>query len=275
MVDDDIYLYFRILVEHKSFLSTWRKTFLHTREKEVFFLKHSQDFSCTNSPRKTIASDVCGGLSSTRSKKKWIHVSVRVKILRKSRLLPKNHADYNFFHQLMITLCLCLALMIFSFCRVNFFCPCEHGDNYHIRSWFRTDCHQKKMDSVKITTMKPSHALDHTIDLEFDDTEARRNARIDPSTVKMMQWYQKHNRVSDLKAPTGTDRSSDYARELIEDDDERLAMRNRWHASTSTWTTELRTDSPCHLRKRPTLKHGLDYCRSVFPNPWGKQAQSP
>ena len=34
----DIHPEFRTLMEHKAFLSTWCKTFLHTREKEVFFL---------------------------------------------------------------------------------------------------------------------------------------------------------------------------------------------------------------------------------------------
>ena len=74
----------------------------------------------------------------------------------------------------------------------------------------------------------------HTINLEFDDetmrpekaTEAPRNAGIDPSTMKMKQWYQTHNRVSEQKAPTGTNRASHHAREPIGDDDERLAMRN-------------------------------------------------
>ena len=82
----------------------------------------------------------------------------------------------------------------------------------------------------------------HIIDLEFDDetmrpekaTEAPRNAGIDPITMKMKQWYQKHNRVSNQKAPTGTDRASYQAREPIEEDDERLAMTKRRHASTST-----------------------------------------
>ena len=36
--DVDIHLDFRTLMEHKAFLSTWCKTFLHTREKEVVFL---------------------------------------------------------------------------------------------------------------------------------------------------------------------------------------------------------------------------------------------
>ena len=39
-------------------------------------------------------------------------------------------------------------------------------------------------------------------------TEAPRNAEIDLSTMKMKQWYEGHDRVSDRKAPTGTDRAS-------------------------------------------------------------------
>ena len=56
----------------------------------------------------------------------------------------------------------------------------------------------------------------HTINLEFDDetmkpekaAEAPRNAGTDPSTMEMKQWYQGHDRVSDQKAPTGTDNIS-------------------------------------------------------------------
>ena len=51
-------------------------------------------------------------------------------------------------------------------------------------------------------------------------SEAPRNARIDPNTMKMKRWYQGHDRVSDQKVPTGTDRSSCHAREQTEDDDE-------------------------------------------------------
>ena len=73
----------------------------------------------------------------------------------------------------------------------------------------------------------------HTINLEFDEeamkpekaTDAPRHAGIDPSTMKMKQWYQGQDRVSDQKAPTGRDRASYHARESIEDDNERVAMR--------------------------------------------------
>ena len=38
LLDVDIHPDLRTLLEHKAFLSTWCKTFLRTREKEVFFL---------------------------------------------------------------------------------------------------------------------------------------------------------------------------------------------------------------------------------------------
>ena len=71
----------------------------------------------------------------------------------------------------------------------------------------------------------------HTIDLELDEetmkpekaTGAPRNAGMDPRIMKMEQWYQGYDRVSDKKAPTGTDSASYQAREPLEDDDGRLA----------------------------------------------------
>ena len=55
----------------------------------------------------------------------------------------------------------------------------------------------------------------HTINLEFDEetmkpekaAEAPRNEGIDPSNMKMKHWYHGYDRVSDQKAPTGTERS--------------------------------------------------------------------
>ena len=41
----------------------------------------------------------------------------------------------------------------------------------------------------------------------------------------MKKWYQGQDRVSDQKAPTGTERASYQVREAIEDDHERLATR--------------------------------------------------
>ena len=48
-LDVDIHLDFRTLVEHKAFLSTWCKTCLHTREKEVFF-QNTRKISLAQTP---------------------------------------------------------------------------------------------------------------------------------------------------------------------------------------------------------------------------------
>ena len=74
----------------------------------------------------------------------------------------------------------------------------------------------------------------HSINLELDEenmkpekaTMAARNAGINRSTMKMKKWYQGSARVSDKNSLAG-DRPSYQARELVEDDDERLAMRQR------------------------------------------------
>ena len=73
----------------------------------------------------------------------------------------------------------------------------------------------------------------HSINLKLDEetmkpekaAEAPRNSGIDPSTMKMKQWYERYDRVSDKKAPTGTERASYQVREPTDDDDERLATR--------------------------------------------------
>ena len=124
-------------------------------------------------------------------------------------------------------LCLCLALMNLwqsvappSSSQVTMAILVPH--------WFvNSDSLSPEKDRLRVAFSR------HTIDLEFDDetmrpkkaTEAPRNARIDPSTMKMKQWHQTQNRVSDQRVHTGTNRASYHAREPIEDDDGRLAMR--------------------------------------------------
>ena len=68
-LDVDIHPDLKTLIEHKAFLSTWCKTFLHTREKEVFSLNTLSTSLAQTSPRRTMSGDVCGGLSSKRSKR--------------------------------------------------------------------------------------------------------------------------------------------------------------------------------------------------------------
>ena len=50
LLDVDIHPDFRTLVEHNAFFSTWCKSFLHTREKEVFFL-HTLEISLAQTPQ--------------------------------------------------------------------------------------------------------------------------------------------------------------------------------------------------------------------------------
>ena len=58
LLDVDIHLNFRTLIEHKAFLSTWCRTFMRTREKDVFLPECFEDSSRTNSSRRTIPCDV-------------------------------------------------------------------------------------------------------------------------------------------------------------------------------------------------------------------------
>ena len=51
------------------------------------------------------------------------------------------------------------------------------------------------------------------------------NTRINPSSIKMKKWYQRQDRESAKNSLTGTDRPSYQEREQIEDDEERLAIR--------------------------------------------------
>ena len=69
LLEVDVHPNFRTLMEHNAFLSTWCRTFMHTREKDSFLPECFEDFSRTNSTRKIISDDVCGELSITRSKR--------------------------------------------------------------------------------------------------------------------------------------------------------------------------------------------------------------
>ena len=68
-------------MERKAFLSTWFNKFWHKEEGRLFFFaEHSEDLFCTKPPRKFISGDVCGEVSSKKSKRNRMHVSVRVGI---------------------------------------------------------------------------------------------------------------------------------------------------------------------------------------------------
>ena len=111
-------------------------------------------------------------------------------------------------------------------------------------------------------------------------TKAARNSGMDPRTMKMKQWYQGHDRVSDQKAPTGTDRASYRVQEPIEDDDGRLATRQSHMlppARERVANPRIREDRAVHdlqcnseKMHRATNEYActrawFDCCRSVLP----------
>ena len=127
----------------------------------------------------------------------------------------------------------------------------------------------------------------HTINLEFDEetmkpekaTEAPRNAGINPSTMKMKQWYHKHNRVRSESA-CWNEQSILPRTGTLEDDDERLAMRQSDMAPpvpARVANPRIREDRAVQdfrqnsekmhraTSKDAHTKARFDCCRSVFP----------
>ena len=95
----------------------------------------------------------------------------------------------------------------------------------------------------------------HNVDLVFDEENMKpENSQRRPQTQALIQvpwkWikiyleptreeddphFPSSSRVSD--ALTGADKASYQVREPIENDEERLAIEERWHASTSAWAS--------------------------------------
>ena len=77
----DIHPNLRTPLEHKAFLSTLCRTFMHTKKKS-FLCKHTQEFSCTNSTRRNIPCDVCDKKHIQEPKQPmvcdWNHLSLSV-----------------------------------------------------------------------------------------------------------------------------------------------------------------------------------------------------
>ena len=83
LLDVDIHPDFRTLMEHKAFLSTWCRTFLHTRDKEVFFL-NSLKISLAPTLQERPFQVMFAGTQQTKEQKELnTRVSVRARIPRK------------------------------------------------------------------------------------------------------------------------------------------------------------------------------------------------
>ena len=87
LLDVEIHPNFRKLMEQKGFFSTWCGTFMDTMENDVFLPECFDDFSRTNSTKRTIPCDVCETDHNQEQKKQkvcdWIHLSLSVAVLAK------------------------------------------------------------------------------------------------------------------------------------------------------------------------------------------------
>ena len=132
----------RTLMEHKAFLSTWCKTFMHTRDKEVFFL-NTLKISLAPIPQEELSQVMFVVTQQTREQKElnareregqdaskitsapaesciqllWSVMPISMTALTWMGAEEIDDAgfvrQYNFFHLLLRMLCLCLALMNF------------------------------------------------------------------------------------------------------------------------------------------------------------------
>ena len=98
--------------------------------------------------------------------------------------------------------------------------------------------------------------------------------------MNMKKWYQEPTRASDTRAPTGTDRTSYQALELIEDDEEMLAMRQfdmnppfpervsnpRIRDDRAVQEFQSNSDKMHRATSEDAFTQAwFDYCRNVFP----------
>ena len=234
-LDVDIHPDFGTLMEHKAFLSTWCKTFLHTREKEVFF--RSRSLLHKLSPRRTISGDVGGNSAANDCSRRVMHpislvsdadfedrthvggekhspIEAQSRISQR-RSMKQNLSDGTISFTALMNLLLSVALPSSSIVTMAVSIPhwvVKSGSLSQDEDNLREDYYYECLAFSRLT-----------INLEFDEetmkpektTEAPRNAGVDPCTMKMKQRYQGHDRESDQKAPTGTERASCHVREPI------------------------------------------------------------
>ena len=91
----DIHPDFRTLMEHKTILSIWCRTFMHTREKDVFF-QNALMISLAHTPRKKPFHVMFVETDHTQEQKKqnvcdWNHLSLSVTV--PARLASKRDRD--------------------------------------------------------------------------------------------------------------------------------------------------------------------------------------
>ena len=292
----------KTLMEHKAFLSTWCKTCLRTREKKVFFLntlkislapilqealfqvmlvgtqqtkeqkelntreRTGQDATkATSAPEESRVQFPGSVIPTSMTALTWMVKNIPNRTTIEDCTAEVNEArfvrQYDFFHLLMRMLCLCLALMNLLLCVAlpssSFVTMAILIPHWVVNS-------DGLSPRLRERSILRSPRILSTHNREFDDETMKSYRGAKKRRMKMTQWCQKHNRLSDWKETTGTKRATYHAREPIEDDDERLAMKkgdmpppvpervaNPKIREDRAVPTELGKDAPCHLRRRP------------------------
>ena len=252
-------------MKHKAFLFTLCRTFMFTREKEVFFLSTRKISLAPPSQEGSFQVMFVG----THNTQEQIELKTCEREGQNATEVTSTLADsciqspWPVMSILMRILCLCLALMNFL-CSIapsssNFATmavmsqrPVETGDyNYEALAFSRCSI-TPELDEENRKPEKPARTP--------------RNSGINPSTMKMKRWYPEQGRASDTTLLTGLDRPSHRAREQIEDDEEGLAMRQgdmlppvpervvhqriREDRAVHDFQKELGQDASCHPRRR-------------------------
>ena len=123
---------------------------------------------------------------------------------------------------LMRMLCLCLALLNVLF---SIALPSSNLAIMAVLKPRRVETEDYTYEALAFSLRQITLELDEESMKPQMSARTPRNSVINPSTMKMKRWYPDQDRASDTTVLTGFDSPSYRAREQVEDDDWRLAMR--------------------------------------------------
>ena len=233
-------------------LSTWCRTFVHTREKEVFFLS-ARKISLAPTPQEGPFQVLFAGTSHTEEQKE---LNTRERRGQDATKTTSAFADscIQFLWSVMPILMTTLTWMVRNSPNrytieefteeideagcvgqyISFLLPAKK--NVVSDRWSRDDDRLREdyyYEALAFSRHSTNLELDEELTKPEKFTQAPRNSGTDPSIMKLKQWYRGQdslsdksqwqwpsNRASDEQVPTGTDRASCQAREPIEDDGE-------------------------------------------------------
>ena len=211
-------------MEHKAFLSTWCKTFMHTIEKDVFFL-NALKISLAPTPQ---------GFQETRCYENNVCTRRRTHLflLDDGVIFGENIVFVfgSYGHFLSVSPSFSPSFVTMSSSK-----PIVVG---RVNRWTKNSAERRENFCYESLAFSR-----HNIELVFDEeimkperlTEAPENFRIDPGTMRVSKWNQAPTREDDDShvssssragdVVTGTNRTSYREREPIEDDEKGFVMK--------------------------------------------------